>query len=112
MLNESGAVSTPFPGLLLLRLRKFAPINLVKTIKSLILMLHSGTSGKIDQGGNGDCFFRDLSIFDLSPAAFAQPPIEDQSKNSGAWLRSQAVLHVRKHAELFGIFFTSFHLRG
>ena len=62
---------------------------------------------KFDQGGNGDCFFRALSIFDLSPAALAQSPTEDQSKNSGAWLRSQAVLHAQKHADRFGKLFPS-----
>ena len=41
---------------------------------------------KFDQGGNGDCFFRALSIFELSAAALAQNPTEEQSKNSGAWL--------------------------
>ena len=62
---------------------------------------------KFDQGGNGDCFFRALSIFELSAAALAQNPTEEQSKNSGAWLRSQAVLHAQKHADRYGQLFSS-----
>ena len=34
-------------------------------------------------------------------------PLLGESKNSGAWLRSQAVLHAQKHADRFGKLFPS-----
>ena len=47
-----------------------------------------------DQHGSGDCFFRALSVFDLTD--ISEQPTLEASRKAGAWLRSQAVGHIRK----------------
>ena len=57
-----------------------------------------------DQGGIGDCFFRAASVFTQDKCK--KQPSQADSTNDGAWLRSQAISHIRKHStrykQLFG----------
>jgi hypothetical protein len=55
-----------------------------------------------DQYGNGDCFFRHVSVF--VNKANTQPAVQD-SQHHAAWIRAQTCQHIKKHsrryAELF-----------
>lgn len=56
-----------------------------------------------EQGAEGDCFFRACSVF--SNEDLTNQPSLESSKHSGAWIRSQACLHIKKHSARFAEFF-------
>jgi hypothetical protein len=53
----------------------------------------------IDFGGNGDCFYRCVSYFveKKAPVKHDGAPDPEKAKAAGAWTRSRAVEHVKKH---------------
>eukprot|EP00438_Fugacium_kawagutii_P016850 Skav219682 [mRNA] locus=scaffold817:68613:71852:- [translate_table: standard] len=56
-----------------------------------------------DQKGNGDCFFRCVSVF-LDPKLTTQPAEADSARQA-AWIRAEFCQHIKKHSARFAELF-------